>query len=268
MSKIFSTTDQLARIAELLTGYLRLPFSGDSVPGALVESVISEVRAGEVLNTYDFVDVVNRQHKVGWQVKSTKAATPVTWKRAKIPNAARLIRQSREGEAGLQLLGDTIIDFCNAHVRASMTLYGLAEIGFARLIVHPDRLLTYFEKVLCSHQNPNIFTPDEFRWKWSPQRDKTRKEFLPALHGTHVASGNKWFAWHGLGENQLHFTGEKYWWPDFGGVPGGVLTGKSAEAAGRVPGELADQHSIHFRFPDRQLTAQEFIAMLSTVSRL
>jgi len=87
MSSTYSTSKQLEKIANVLTGYLKLPFSGDSIPGALMENVIASVRNGEVLNTYDFVDVINQNEKVGWQVKSTKASTPVTWKRAKIPSS-------------------------------------------------------------------------------------------------------------------------------------------------------------------------------------
>ena len=45
-----------------------------------MEANLKEVRGGdtEVLHTYDFVDVISRSEKIGWQVKSTKSTTPVT----------------------------------------------------------------------------------------------------------------------------------------------------------------------------------------------
>jgi len=129
MSKLFSTPEQLTSISDILTGYLKLPFSGDSIPGALMENVIGNVRAGEVLNTYDFVDVVNINDQVGWQIKSTKASTPVTWKRAKIPNSQELIKDSNSSIEGLQALGNAILKFCNDHAIESLDKYNLNEIG-------------------------------------------------------------------------------------------------------------------------------------------
>ena len=41
-----------------------------SVPGSVLETILAEVRGGDALPTYDFVDVINRDSKVGWQVKS------------------------------------------------------------------------------------------------------------------------------------------------------------------------------------------------------
>ncbi|MDR2685210.1 MAG: hypothetical protein LBB23_00355 [Rickettsiales bacterium] len=35
---------------------------------------------------------------------------------------------------------------------------------------------------------------------------------MQALHGTDTKTGKKVWAWHGLGEDQLHFCGEKDWW--------------------------------------------------------
>ena len=128
MSNVYSTQEQLKTISKILTGYLKLPFSGDAIPGALMESIVSEVKSGQVLNTYDFIDILNQSKKVGWQVKSTKASTPVTWKRAKIPNSLQLIKDSNNSAQGLQKLGDTIIKFCNdqigrASCRESVCLY-------------------------------------------------------------------------------------------------------------------------------------------------
>ena len=79
--------------------------------------VLAHVRGGRVLNTYDFVDVIRTEDGCGWQVKSTKATTPVTWKRAKIPDAVSLIEQSNRSAGGLQALGDAIMEFCNRHAQ-------------------------------------------------------------------------------------------------------------------------------------------------------
>lgn len=244
MSNIFSTQDQLITISKILTGYLKLPFSGDSIPGALMESVVSEVREGEVLNTYDFVDILNKKKKVGWQVKSTKASTPVTWKRAKIPNSLRLIKASKKDANGLQELGDAIIKFCNDHALESMNEYNLEEIGYSRLIIHKDGKLTYFEKVLCTKKSPKIFNESDFEWKWSTPKKTKKKEQLSALHGIHKPSKKKWFAWHGLGENQLHFSGEKAWWP------------------------TSNANKIEFYFPDNRLSQAQFMKLLNETSEI
>lgn len=209
---IYSDKNQLSKIESILTRYLRLPFSKETIPGAIMEATLAHIRQGKVLNTYDFVDVIKPKERIGWQVKSTKEKTPVTWKRAKIPNAESLIKQSRQSDAGLQRLGDAILKFCNDHAVESMNQYDLKKIGYARLIVREDKSVTYFEKTLCSTQNPKIFDPNEFLWKWSIPKKTMKKEQLPALHGIHKPTERKWWAWHGLGENQLHFSGEGAWW--------------------------------------------------------
>jgi hypothetical protein len=208
---IFSTRDELQMIARILRNYLRLPFSPINIPGAVMEGVLGHVRQGDVLRTYDFVDVVNRGSGLGWQVKSTLAQTPVTWKRAKIPNRVELIAASEKSAEGLQALGDAIIGFCNRHAEESFDLYGLKEIGYARLVIREAGRVMYFERRLCTRENPQIFDPKEFVWRWSSPKRTAKKEQLTALHGTHRPTGKKWFAWHGRGENQLHFSGEHAW---------------------------------------------------------
>jgi hypothetical protein len=212
-SKIFSSKNELDLIARILEKYLRLPFTGETIPGSIMEHVLAHVRNGEVLNTYDFVDVIRKEDNIGWQVKSTKASTPVTWKRAKIPNASDLVKESKKSAKGLQKLGNAIIEFCNEHAKKSIEIYNLDEIGYARLIVHEDGKVAYFEKVLCTKSAPHIFSASEFEWHWSTPKKTQKKEQLQALHGIHRTSKRKWFAWHGLGENQLHFSGEGNWWP-------------------------------------------------------
>ena len=135
---VFSSRMQLQTIGEILFRYARLPFSSDIFPGTVIEAVIAHVHSGEILKTYDFVDVIKREQHCGWQVKSTKASTPVTWKRAKIPDRNLRIRESEDSERGLQRLGDAIINFCNAHVAESLSRYDLEKIGYARLIVHEN----------------------------------------------------------------------------------------------------------------------------------
>lgn len=212
---IYSDTAQLAQIARILTQYVRLPVSSDAVPGAFVEAVLAHVRGAQVLPTYDYIDVLDQRHGVGWSIKSTKAATPVTWKRAKIAGKQALIEASFASPAGCQALGDAIIEFCNAHARASLARFGLAEIGYARLILFPTGEARYFERPLCTRERPDIFDPADFEWRWPEQRETAAKEQLRALHG-YRRGGRKMWAWHGLGENQLHFSGETERWPQPG----------------------------------------------------
>ena len=195
--------------------FLSLPWTEDSIPGNIVEEIIAMTHGAKVLNTYDYVDVIDQTnlHR-GWQVKSTKEATPITWKRAKIPNKELLIQNSLTDENALQVLGDTIINFCNEHVRESCETYGLNEIYYSRCILFKDRSVKYFERLLATSDDPRIFLPEDFYWKWSTPKVTTKKEQLPALHGFRKSDDKKMWAWHGHGENQLHFSGESEWWND------------------------------------------------------
>ena len=209
---LYSTPGQLQEIRNAVAAYLRLPFADDAIPGRIMESILKYVRGGKVLNTYDFVDVIHGT--VGWQVKSTKMNTPVTWKRAKIPDADRLIDESEKSNKAVQKLGDSILDFCNQHVSDSIEKYNLDEIGYARLIVDvKSKKITYFERAIASKGDPRVFNTSDFLWRWSEPKRTFKKEQLPALHGVEKKTGNKCFAWHGRGENQLHFSGESLWWP-------------------------------------------------------
>ena len=211
---LFSTPQQLAKLRRTLLMALRLPFlqGQRSVPGSVLEEALASVRSGTVLHTYDFVDVISPDDACGWQVKSTRAATPVTWKRAKLPDAPALIEASKRSATACQELGDAIINLCNEHAQQSLMAYDLEELGYARLIVHDRSRVTYFEKFLCSASRPRIFNPRDFSWRWSERKASAKKELLPALHGIHKRTNQRWWAWHGLGENQLHFTGETAWW--------------------------------------------------------
>lgn len=203
---------QSTRVLQIIAAFLRLPFASDSIPGKFAEEVIAHVYGADVLDTYDFADVVSRSSRTGWQVKSTKESTPVTWKRAKIPNAEQLIAASFNGAGSkVQDLGDAVIEFCNHHAEQSLRDYNLNEIRYSRIICHVDRV-TYFERVLITADKPRLFNPKDFKWKWSKPKKAQAKEQLRALHGT-GPDGTKWFAAHLLGENQLHFSGEGKWWP-------------------------------------------------------
>jgi hypothetical protein len=241
---IFSSRDEIEEIVGILKNYVRLPFTTINIPGAVMEGILGHVRGAEVLRTYDFIDVVDRENEVGWQIKSTLAGTPVTWKRAKIPNSAELIDASEAGMPGLQALGDAIIEFCNEHARESMAKYGLSQIGYARLVLHREGDATYFERLLCSEESPNLFNSADFSWKWSHAKKTKKKEQLTALHGTHIPSGKKWFAWHGRGENQLHFSGEGAWWPS----------------------ASDDPHAVKFRLPSERLSVKQFADLLAGTS--
>lgn len=201
-------------LARRIRCYQLCPFSKDSLPGAVLQHILSSARGDTVLDTYDFVDNISLCKKIGWQVKSTKSSTPVTWKRAKIPNKAALIANSKLGSSGCRKLGNAIIEFCNHHAEESIAKYNLDELRLARLVIFTDEKALYYERVLCTKSNPKIFDPDSYDWSWSAQKTTTAgaKEQLPALHG-HDKAGLKSWAWHGLGENQLHFVGEQRWWP-------------------------------------------------------
>lgn len=211
---LFSTSKQLSEIASALRCHMRLPLSPKTIPGAMLESLIAHVRKAEVLATYDFADVIHRTNRLGWQVKSTKAETPVTWKRVKIPNKDALVAGSKKSAAGLQTLGDAIIEFCNEHAKKSFAAYPIDSIGYCRVILYPDNRATYFERLLCTRENPQVFVSSDFAWRWTQQKKTKGKEQQPALHGIHLESKRKWFAAHILGENQLHFAGESAWWPE------------------------------------------------------
>lgn len=109
------------------------------------------------------------------------------------------------------ILGAKVIESCNDHAKESLEKYDLMEIRYARIISCPGRF-TYFEKVLVDSNNRTLFDPAAFRWEWSEPKRTRAKEQLRALHG--FRGEDKWFAWHGRGENQLHFSGEKHWWPN------------------------------------------------------
>ena len=76
-----------------------------------------------------------------------------------------------------------------------------------------DNTAIYFERLICTKEKPVIFNRDDYIWRWSTPKKTTKKEQLPALHGIDKKTKRKAFAWHGRGENQLHFSGEKDWWP-------------------------------------------------------
>lgn len=223
---LFSSSTQMAKIQQVISNYLRLPFALDTIPGSLLEAILGNVREAEVLKTYDFADVIKRG-SVGWQVKSTKSSTPVTWMRAKIPDKQSLIANSENREEGRQALGDAIIAYCNAHARHSMQLYELHQIGYSRLVLFPDGRIMYFERSLISRENPQLFNSNDYEWQWSVPKNANKKEQLPAFVGKDRKTSIKHFAWHGRGENQLHFSGEHTWWPSKG-----------------------DPHRIDFRAPD------------------
>ena len=120
----------------------------------------------------------------------------------------------------------------------------MVKIGYSRLILHPDRRVTYYERLLCTRSHPKIFDPNDFEWRWSKPKKTVKKEQLSALHGIHRKTGRKWWAWHGLGENQLHFSGENTWWP-------------SDE----------NSHVVTFNFPteDERMSLDKFVKLLSGV---
>jgi hypothetical protein len=203
------------KLQSYFSSFLSLPWTEDSIPGNIVEEIVGLTYAGEILKTYDYVDVIEQKNiKRGWQVKSTKESTPITWKRAKIPNKEELIKQSFDSDEALQSLGNTIIEFCNDNVKKSFEVYDIEDIHYSRCILFKDRSVKYFERLLATSKNPKIFNEEDFIWKWSTAKVTKKKEQLSALHGFRKVDGKKMWAWHGSGENQLHFSGESEWWDD------------------------------------------------------
>lgn len=182
-----------------------------------MEAVLAYVRGASVRRTYEFIDVLDSINSMAWQVKSTRFDTPLTWKRAKITDSASLIVESENDPYKQQLLGNMIIDFCNRNIMESMQVHNLDTIGYSRLIIHNDCEVEYFERLLCTRSTPYVFDPRQFAWKWGFEHPEGKKERLRSLQGYDVVTGDKWWSWHGRGENQLHFNGERYWWPSNGG---------------------------------------------------
>lgn len=74
-----------------------------TISGAVMETVLEHVRQTNVLNTYDYVDLISLSHT---------------------------------HENHLQELGNAIIDFCNIHAHKSLQKYDLDQIGYSQLIIH------------------------------------------------------------------------------------------------------------------------------------
>ncbi len=110
---LFSSSSDLVKIKNILIALLRLPLTEYTISGNLMERVFAHVRNAKVLQTYDFVDVIDEHKKIGWQVKSTMSTTPVTWIRGKISNRENMISESEKSKEGLSALGKAIIDYCN-----------------------------------------------------------------------------------------------------------------------------------------------------------
>src|SRR5207247_11146236 len=129
----------------------------------------------------------------------------------------------------------------------SFRLYNVNETAYRTLLIVPDGKPIYFERLLCTRKRPLLFDPGHFESRLSSPKNVIKKEQLSALHGIHRPSGKKWFAWHGLGENQLHFSGEPTWWP-----------------------KPDDRHAIRFTLPDasQKLTLEQFIELLAELPEL
>ncbi|HZW61208.1 MAG TPA: hypothetical protein VFF04_03200, partial [Candidatus Babeliales bacterium] len=218
-----------------------------------LEKTIALVKKVELLDTYDYVDIV-KLNDMGWQIKSTKANTPVTWKRAKISaEKKKLIEASMNDQALCQILGNAVIDFCNKNVQECIIKYNLREVGYCRLVVYPDNSALYFERKLCTSDNPIIFDPNDFSWHWSSQKETKKKEQLPALHGIHKKTNKKWWSWHGQSENQLHFSGESLWWP--------------AINTPHLEGEFIiseKDHAIAFKLPTSTVSLEDLVVFLNS----
>ena len=209
MNSIYSSPETLARIALMLGIYHRLPFAAEGViPGIIVENVLAQARGMKRLGKYDFVDVLSKEDRVGLQVKSSKAGSPLTWQRAKVDRATEKRQASKEFPEAAQVLGAEILDYINRHMLKDLDAHDIDEIGYARLVVTKSEAF-YFETKLIDRANPILFDPKKFTWEWAMDRkaSKEQRGSLSAYDNKDV----KWFSWHT--ENQLHFNNEKVWWP-------------------------------------------------------
>jgi hypothetical protein len=165
------------------------------------------------LGRYDFIDVLSLGGRYGLQVKSGKIQSPLTWQRAKVRDSGGRREASKMFETAAQELGGQILDYINKHMQKDLDRHSVDEIGYARLVIHKKRAF-YFERHLISREDPLLFTPERFTWRWSEDRvTKSEKEQKGSLGG-YDASGVRWFSWHS--ENQLHFDNERTWWPTEG----------------------------------------------------
>jgi len=196
-STLLSSRQELEDIADLVRISFRLPLDG----GFDLEDIVAHVRGGKTTKSRDFVDVVLTV--TGFQIKSALDATPITWKRIRIRHGIRLIQESRCDASICQQIGDSVIAASNTHMADSFEKYGLDEIGYGRLILDSYGTAVYFERLLCTRKS-TLFAPADFRWELAKR----------ALHGVHRETGETWFRWNGDdSDNQLHFVGERRWWP-------------------------------------------------------
>lgn len=238
---LFSSSAELEKIRDIVFAFARLPFAKSGIPGAVLETVLAEVRKGKIITKRHFVDVVAEGGDIGWQVKSTSGNSPLTWNRARIADQEDLIAESRAGTAGCQALGNAIIAFCNDHAVKSLAEYNLDEIGLARLHVDDNGDALYFERLLCSRRSPAVFNPADFSWKWA-EKEPGNKRHSGGFHGFNKSTGSKWFSWFGRGAYQLHFPGEAQW---------------------RT--ETSHGHAIRFRIPGAadRLSVDAFLALMA-----
>ena len=235
-----SSTQQMEELQKFVNAYWLLPemFRSPYISGAFVERALAEVRGGKALPTYDFIDVLCDDGKTGFQVKATKGTTTITWMRAKIHHKQALIAASQrasepEHSEGLQALGDAIIDFANEKISKSFRAYKKVEnIHYARLKLLSGGRVEYTEAPLCTREKPVLFKKEDFTWAWRQERASETQslemedplettdienapqdidEVISSLQGTHIPTKERWWAWHGKSDNQLHFPGESKW---------------------------------------------------------
>ncbi len=72
-SLIFSSPEQITKLADVLSKYIRLPSSTDTIPGAVLEGALAFVRDSKVLKTYDFVDFTCQPIPKSFLTTSTKS---------------------------------------------------------------------------------------------------------------------------------------------------------------------------------------------------
>jgi len=195
MWDILSTPEQLKEIEECIKCYLTTPFSSMAKLGNELEDIIAYVRGGVVNSAFSFADVII--DRVGWQIK-TSSSYVIIWKRISFPNQTDLIEKSKINP---QELGNMLLNNCNEHVEKCAIKYNLDLFVYSRLITSKNGMFSYFERPV----DKILFSPEMFYWKWGERND------YPTFAGYHVVTGEKWFSWSGMKDNQFRFMGEHNW---------------------------------------------------------
>ena len=220
---IYSSKEELEKIANAIIKYFNAPFSRENVPGPVLEEIIEECKGWPALGGIDFVDNLSPNGNCGVQCKSGSTRRwsleknkwlfrQRPWGRITIPLSKRiLIDESYINPILLQELGDSVIDTFNDKIKFSIEKYNLDEIGYIGLVFNPNSTFQYYERSICLRNNPILFDKKDFRWEWSIPKKETDS---PVLKGINIKTNQVWVRWKAHGDTQLDFMGAEFWVTD------------------------------------------------------